>query len=197
MSRDVNRDAKARILKAGAQIVHRKGFQDTGLQELLTAAGVPKGSFYFHFKNKEDFGLQLIDYYADFYLGKAAEFLDRPAGSPLDKIRRHLAWMASALEANDFMGGCPFGNLAQEMADRNESFREKLETVFETLGRKMAGVLEEARRAGEIDPSLDAGLLADFILNAWQGTILRMKVRKNTGPRASFERMVFDRLLAR
>ena len=58
-------DAKTRILKAGARIVLEKGFCDTGLAEVLEAAQVPKGSFYFHFKNKEDFGLQLIDAFAE------------------------------------------------------------------------------------------------------------------------------------
>ena len=58
-------DAKTRILKAGARIVLEKGFCDTGLAEVLEAAQVPKGSFYFHFKNKEDFGLQLIDSFAE------------------------------------------------------------------------------------------------------------------------------------
>jgi AcrR family transcriptional regulator len=58
-------DAKTRILKAGARIVLEKGFCDTGLAEVLEAAKVPKGSFYFHFKNKEDFGLQLIDSFAE------------------------------------------------------------------------------------------------------------------------------------
>ena len=58
-------DAKTRILKAGARIVLEKGFCDTGLAEVLEAAKVPKGSFYFHFKNKEDFGLQLVDTYAE------------------------------------------------------------------------------------------------------------------------------------
>ncbi|MBI9078040.1 MAG: TetR/AcrR family transcriptional regulator, partial [Desulfatibacillum sp.] len=62
-----NEDAKTRLLRAAAKIVITKGFNDTGLQEILDAARVPKGSFYFYFKNKEDFGLQLIDFYADFF----------------------------------------------------------------------------------------------------------------------------------
>jgi len=52
-------------LERGAEIIHLKGFNHTGVQEVLRAAGVPKGSFYNYFKNKEDFGLQVIDYFME------------------------------------------------------------------------------------------------------------------------------------
>jgi TetR/AcrR family transcriptional regulator, transcriptional repressor for nem operon len=54
-------------LERGAEIIHLKGFNHTGVQEVLRAAGVPKGSFYNYFKNKEDFGLQVIDYFMEFF----------------------------------------------------------------------------------------------------------------------------------
>ena len=57
--------AKDRILTHAAQIIHKKGFNNTGIQEILESAGVPKGSFYFYFKSKEDLGLALIDHYAE------------------------------------------------------------------------------------------------------------------------------------
>jgi TetR/AcrR family transcriptional repressor of nem operon len=57
----MKQDAKERVLETGAAIVHRKGFHNTGIQEILKAAEIPKGSFYFYFDSKEDFGLQLVD----------------------------------------------------------------------------------------------------------------------------------------
>jgi TetR/AcrR family transcriptional repressor of nem operon len=62
----MKQDTKAHILDMGAQIVHQKGFNATGIQEVLNAAAVPKGSFYFYFKSKEEFGLQLIDHFSFF-----------------------------------------------------------------------------------------------------------------------------------
>ena len=55
--------SKGKILSAGAKLVWQKGFNDTGLQEILREAGVPKGSFYYYFDSKETFGLELIDVY--------------------------------------------------------------------------------------------------------------------------------------
>ncbi len=57
-------DVKNRILQEGARLVHRKGFHATGVAEVVEAAGVPKGSFYFYFDSKEAFGLELVDAYA-------------------------------------------------------------------------------------------------------------------------------------
>ena len=57
-------NTRDRIIETGAEIIHRKGFNHTGIQEILTAAGVPKGSFYNYFKSKDEFGLEVIDYFS-------------------------------------------------------------------------------------------------------------------------------------
>ena len=59
----MRQNTRQKILEVGAEIIHLKGYNHTGLQEILQAAGVPKGSFYNYFKNKEDFGLQVIDFF--------------------------------------------------------------------------------------------------------------------------------------
>lgn len=189
-------DAKTRLLRTGARIVHQKGFNDAGLQEILEEARVPKGSFYFYFKSKEDFGLQIIDYYAGFFLNKAAEMSDTEDGTYLERLKRYLDWQGDYMEANGYQGGCPFGNLSQEMADRNDRFREKLQDVFSRLRDRVAEVLTAAQQAGEIDPALDPRETADCILSAWQGVLIQMKVAKNGYSRGAFYHMVFDRLLA-
>ncbi len=53
---------KEKILMTGADLVQHKGFKNTSIQDILKAAAIPKGSFYYYFDSKEDFGLQLIDY---------------------------------------------------------------------------------------------------------------------------------------
>jgi len=188
-------DAKTRLLKAAALIVNQKGFYNAGLQELLDKARVPKGSFYFHFKSKEDFGLKLVDFYADFYLGKADQILNSNSGTHMERLKQYLDWQADYMEAKGFQGGCPFGNLSQEMADRNDRFRHKLEGVFTVIKERIARVLTEAQKSHEINPALDIQDAADFIISAWQGVLIQMKVFKNRSSREAFNRMVFDHLL--
>ena len=188
-------DAKSRILKSGARIVNQKGFNGTGLAELLEAAGVPKGSFYFYFKSKEDFGLHLIDYFSR-HLRKNADVFYQDQDLPyLERIRRVFKWQAESFSKADFKGGCPIGNLSQEMGDRNPRFRQKLNKAMSTLKKDLAAQLKRAQEAGEIPSSIDAREAADFIFNSWEGTLMQMKVSKNTVAYEVFDRMVFGRIL--
>lgn len=191
----MKKETKTHILEMGAQIVHQKGFNATGIQEVLNAAAVPKGSFYFYFKSKEEFGLQLIDYFSDFLFSKMDELLKADNVAPLNKLWNYFEWFLVYFEQNNFTGGCPIGNLAQEMGDLNDSFREKLKPVFDKMKANIAQCLEEAQQKGDLSPALDIFNLSDFIVSSWQGALLQMKVMKNTAPVRNFERIVFNSLL--
>jgi TetR/AcrR family transcriptional regulator, transcriptional repressor for nem operon len=188
-------DAKSRILKAGARIVLEKGFCDTGLAEVLEAAKVPKGSFYFHFKNKEDFGLQLVDTYAETLKAGWKKMCGDENLPHLERIRGLFRWQTELFKKNDFKGGCPIGNLSLEMGDRSSSFRKKLDRVFSELKKELAFQLDQAREKGEVAGPIDLEETADFILSSWQGVLVQMKVAKSTGPHEIFDRMIFERLL--
>jgi TetR/AcrR family transcriptional repressor of nem operon len=191
----MKKDTKAHILDMGAQIVHQKGFNATGIQEVLNAAAVPKGSFYFYFKSKEEFGLHLIDHFSNFLLSKMDELLNAENVAPLNKLRNYFEWFLAYFEQNNFTGGCPIGNLAQEMGDLNDSFRGKLKSVFDKMKTNIAQCLEEAQQQGDLSPALNVINLSDFIVSSWQGALLQMKVMKNTAPVRNFERIIFDSLL--
>ena len=191
----MKKDTKAHILEMGAQIVHQKGFNATGIQEVLNAAAVPKGSFYFYFKSKEEFGLQLIDCFSNFLFSKMDELLTAENVAPLVRLWNYFEWFLAYFEQNNFTGGCPIGNLAQEMGDLNDFFRGKLKSVFEKMKGNIAQCLEDAQQKGDLSPALDILDLSDFIVSSWQGALLQMKVMKNTAPVRNFERVVFDTLL--
>jgi len=195
MTRDSRQDTKAGILKVGAELVHNKGFNNTGIQEILKGAGVPKGSFYFYFQNKEDFGLQLIDFYAEVLFARLGRCKAREDLSPLQRLQGFFVEFLDIFERNQCRGGCPIGNMAQEMGDLNEAFRIRLEQVFARMREMIGELLERAKAAGEVNPELQPGDVAEFIINSWQGAILQMKVVKSTEPLKIFERVVFGDLL--
>jgi TetR/AcrR family transcriptional repressor of nem operon len=189
-------DTKTRILKAGAGIVLQKGFFNTGLAEVLEKAKVPKGSFYFYFKNKEDFGLQLIDLFSGYLESNAQGFYRDEKLSPLEKVRHLFKGQAESFQRNDFKGGCPIGNLALEMGDRNPAFRKKLHQVFVDMKKRLAVHLAQARELGEIPESINVEETTDFILNSWEGTLMQMKVSKSLTPHEVFDRIIFEKLLS-
>ncbi len=179
---------KERILLEGAKIVHLKGYHATGLQEILKASGVPKGSFYFYFKSKKDYGLQLIDFYTDSIISRGKRFLEREDLSPLESMQEHIGWIMDHSTDLDFKGGCPIGNLSQELGDTDDAFREKLNEAYQRLIDLHGLFLEEAQKQGEIATDLDIGEIAELIFNCYQGALIQMKVSRSTKPVEMIER---------
>ncbi|MEE8432220.1 MAG: TetR family transcriptional regulator C-terminal domain-containing protein [Candidatus Desulfatibia sp.] len=188
-------NSRDKIIEVGAQIIHRKGYNHTGIQEVLTAAGVPKGSFYFYFKNKEDFGLQIIDYFTEFYSQQANLVFDDQSVPPLERIKRFLEGFIKIFESIDFTCGCLIGNLAQEMGDLSPAFRIKLKESVDIMTDFYARALKEARQRDDISARLDIAETADFILTSWQGALVRMKIEQSARPLKNHIKFIFEFIL--
>jgi TetR/AcrR family transcriptional repressor of nem operon len=184
-----------RILEVGSRIIHQKGFTNTGIQEILNEAGVPKGSFYFYFKSKEDFGLALIDQFESLVGGRLAAVLEDKSLAPLARLKSFFSSFRNYFEAPSCSRGCPIGNLSQELSDVNENIRQRLERSFSAMGSSIEKCLYEARDNGELHNDLPVPEVAGYIINSWEGALLRMKVSRDIGPLLVFERVLFDTIL--
>ena len=162
-------DTKQKILQIGAEIIHRKGYHATGLQEILSAANVPKGSFYNHFNSKEDFGLQVIDFFTDFFAQFAKDVFDDSTSSPLGRLERLLDQFMEFFDSKDYTCGCPVGNLAQELGDLSPVFQKKLSKAIDAMVGSYTLILREAQAAGEISRDINAKEAASFIVEAGMG----------------------------
>jgi TetR/AcrR family transcriptional regulator, transcriptional repressor for nem operon len=186
---------KNKILEHAAQIIHKKGFNNTGIQEILESAEVPKGSFYFYFKSKEDLGLALIDYYAEGLASRWKTVLAPSQTGYLKRLERFFEETRIGHEQAECKSGCPIGNLTQEMGALNDAFRTRLKEVFSGVKGAIRTCLAQAQVEGDLSPALDPEATADFILNSWQGALLRMKAEGHTGPLVLFQKMIFDHVL--
>ena len=129
----MKQDTKQKLIETGAGIIHHKGYNHTGIQEVLTAANVPKGSFYFYFNSKEDFGLHIIDFFDNMYLEMVSPILEETSIPPKKRIEKILDWFIKLFRDLNFERGCPIGNLAQEMGDLSPVFREKLSQSIDQI----------------------------------------------------------------
>lgn len=179
------------IIRIGTDLISRQGFNATGLDAILKKAAVPKGSFYHYFKNKEDFGLAVIDRFAEGFEQRLDTFLNDEEVSPLNRIRNFLETGLARVNQNQCTKGCLIGNLGQEMADQNELFRARLDDVFTMWKARFAACLQEAQQRGELSQTLDSQLLAGFILSGFEGAILRAKVMKSPQPMRDFIEVLF------
>ncbi|MCM2358152.1 MAG: TetR/AcrR family transcriptional regulator [Geobacteraceae bacterium] len=189
------KDKKADIVSIGTHLISRQGYNATGIDAVLKEAGVPKGSFYHYFGSKEEFGLAVIDHFAERYNQRLDTFLNDEEVTPLNRIRNLLESGMARLTQNRCTKGCLIGNLGQELADQNERFRARLEEIFSSWKERYAACLREAQRAGELAPDLDAGVIAGFILSGWEGALLRAKVMKSPQPLRDFIETIFATVL--
>ena len=63
-------DTRNALVWCVTELLTERGFQITGIDEILKRVGVPKGSFYHYFKSKDDFGHAVIDNYEAYYAKK-------------------------------------------------------------------------------------------------------------------------------
>lgn len=195
MKAESKETTKAALLKSGRRIIVEKGYNHTGIQEVLQDVGVPKGSFYHFFSSKEDFGLAIINYDAEIHERVVEQYLGDSTLSPLSRIRRYFDDKLKEFKSLRYREGCLFGNLSQEMADQNERFRARLQEVLTQWRDRFAQCLQEAQAAGEISAHWDAQELAEYCLNSWEGALLQMKVTKSDKPLKAFVKVTFETVL--
>ena len=188
-------DTRTHIIHTGADLIGQKGFGATGINAVLTAAGVPKGSFYHYFSSKHDFGLAVIDTFAEEYDAKLDRILNDTSRSCVDRLRAYFDTGFETMTSCEYTRGCLIGNLGQELAGQNEAFRQRLDSVFASWERRFEHCIRAAQQAGDISADIDAADAASFLLSGWEGAILRSKVLKSTEPMERFVRVFFKHCL--
>lgn len=183
------------LIKAGRQFIVEKGYNHTGIQEILQAVGVPKGSFYHFFGSKEEFGLAIIDYDSQMHDRIVEQYLNDTTLSPLNRLKRYFTFKLEEFETLRYREGCLFGNLSQEMSDQNEQFRSRLQEATRHWREQFAECIDAAQSAGEISKKQRAQDLAEFCLNSWEGALLQMKVTKSDAPLKNYIQFMFGVIL--
>ena len=187
-------ETREALIRRGIEVLTEKGFAATGIDEVLRAVGVPKGSFYHYFESKEAFGHALIDHYAGYFARKLDRcFLDDRV-LPLARVQAFVDDACAGMARHGFRRGCLIGNLGQEMAVLPEAYRERLEAVFNDWQARLAACLCAARESGEVAARADCDALAAFFWIGWEGAVLRAKLVRADGPLRHFARHFLDGL---
>jgi TetR/AcrR family transcriptional repressor of nem operon len=171
---------KERITRAAAELFRRQGFAATSVSDLLEAAGVKKGSLYFHFPGKDDLALEVLRQTEIKFMA----FLDASLAGPTPAARLdNFFRQALAIHrGSGFVGGCLFGNAALETSDCNPRYACRVANVFEQWTRKIRVVIADAQTAGEIRADLQAEVLAQFVVSSIEGGIMLSRLRKEEEP---------------
>lgn len=171
------------MIDVGLQQLLQQGYNSLGIQAVLDAAAVPKGSFYHHFADKQDFALQVVDAYVVDVHAVLDDCVNDPALAPLDRIRRFFRNVESSYEREGYLG-CLMGGLGQELSGVSDTFRQKIEWCFSSIADRLQRCLDAARADGTIAPDSDTRELAELLVNCWEGAALRSRLKRNPAPLA-------------
>ncbi len=164
------------ILDKGMQLIWTNGYNATSVNDIVKAAQIPKGSFYFYFKSKEDFAVKAIERYFNDHVEKATELLMTKGISPKARLLNFYTYRVSVLkEKLNCQSGCLACNISNEMAEHSEAIRSSIREKSDTITSMIADVISEAQKNGEINSRLDAKNLAVFIEDAGKGAMISMK----------------------
>jgi TetR/AcrR family transcriptional repressor of nem operon len=168
------------ILNAAARLIHVQGYQSTSLDDVLRESGVGKGNFYYYFKSKEELGYAIIDRITQAFVERSLgpAFADTDA-DPVTQIHAFLDRVLEAQRLRKCVGGCVMGNLASELSDLHEGFRQRLASIFDLWRVHLAEAVSRGQARGRLRADVDASRVAQFLVAGLEGSILLSKVTKD------------------
>ena len=190
MPRPKNDQLRTKLLDEGVSVMIERGYHGTGLKEVLEGVGVPKGSFYNYFKSKEDFGAEVVRHFSVRLEKQMAASFEGPHEDALLTLRSFFQQVAEGHKPRRL--GCLVGNLGAELGDTSEHVRQAMAEAMHRWRRNIAKILAEAQRQGTVRDDISAEELAEFMLDAFEGSLIRMKIEGTTEPLGKFQSRVID-----
>ncbi|BBY22844.1 TetR/AcrR family transcriptional regulator [Mycobacterium stomatepiae] len=195
MPRPPNPDVRRRLLAAGLELIHARGFAASGVKDITDAAGVPKGSFYAYFSSKEAFAAAILEHYWSDIEARLLPILEADELAQR-RITRFFHALADEHESSEFLLGCLVGNLSLELAGSSEPVRAELVRILRRWDTALTACVRSGQDgSGDIRGDVDAAELASLLIESWEGATLRGKVTRSRDPYQRFETITVPALL--
>ena len=173
---------KERILDAAEEIMLAKSFCSVGLNQILSAVQVPKGSFYHYFQSKEQFGVELLKHYIAEHTARLKRIL---LSSDLDALKRLEAYFNGTIShmiEGECKQSCLVAKLGSEVSTFSEPMREVLADGMKEWRAIYERLIREGQESGVIRTDLDPSETAAFVQDAWQGAMNRTQIDRSAAP---------------
>lgn len=175
--------SRDRILDAATRLFHERGFQPTSLDDILAASGVCRSNLYYHFASKEELGLAVLDRLTKRFDVEVIQGILADAGVPaIRKMNGLIAAISEDMRSTAYRRGCPFGNLAAELAGVHPEFRARLSELFLRWEQAVERCLGEGIARGEFRADLDTAGIATAVVSQLEGAVLLTKAYGNERP---------------
>ena len=173
---------REKLLQTAAAVFGRVGYQAASVDDILGAAKVAPSNFYYHFKSKEELALEVLEGYFEKSRQTIAPLFMNKKLSPMAKLEQLHSFYVKEMTQNCCCGGCPLGNLAQELSDTHPGFRKRLADFFGECMEGIEAVVREGVRSGEFRKDVDPRATSYLLFGSIEGLILLSKNLKKTAP---------------
>lgn len=175
-------DTRDNILASGQRLMAGRGFSAVGLNEILTSARVPKGSFYHYFDSKDAFGEALLEGYFEDYLAGIDETLSRPGMTMAQRLTAYFHDWQEAQSFLDCQGKCLAVKLGAEVADLSEAMRASLKRGTAGIVARLATAIQAGVAEGSLAIDDAPGRVAESLYQLWLGASVMVKISRNAQP---------------
>ncbi|SDC54914.1 transcriptional regulator, TetR family [Cupriavidus sp. YR651] len=196
MPRPANPEIRHRLLIDGGRVIHSAGFNGAGVQDIVAAAAVPKGSFYSYFDSKEAFAAEVLEAYWESIEQRHSNVMYDARIKPLVRIEKLFELLLADQAAQKFELGCLIGNLSLELSNLSGEVRTVLGRILARWEGMIVACLDEARMRQELPADGDSAQRAAVIIETWQGAVLRSKLERNGDACQRFLQVTLKRLLS-
>jgi TetR/AcrR family transcriptional regulator, transcriptional repressor for nem operon len=124
MSETVHHTSKTKLLDAALTVIRTKGYTATRVEDICEAAGVTKGSFFHHFKSKEELALAAAEYFSSMADRLFAAAPYRNLADPLDRLLGYVDFRKAILMGTLPQFTCLLGTMVQEVYETHPLIRE-------------------------------------------------------------------------
>jgi TetR/AcrR family transcriptional repressor of nem operon len=175
-------DVRDNILAVGQRIMSGKGFSAVGLNEILTEAKVPKGSFYHYFESKDAFGEALLSSYFEDYLADLDKVMHEPGLTMAQRLLKYFDMWRANQSFLDCQGKCLAVKLAAEVADLSEAMRAVLNQGTSAIIARLSVALERGNEEGSLTIDDTPKQVAESLYQLWLGASVMVKIVRGTEP---------------
>jgi TetR/AcrR family transcriptional repressor of nem operon len=173
-------DTRQRIVETAAVLFHTHSYTAVGIASVCDQAGVSKGSFFHFFRSKQELALAVLDYFRDRIDETLITRAFSPEKRPLERldcfVEELYVFQKALADQLGHVPGCPFGNMAVELATQDEVLRHRAEDILRALAKQFQSAISDAVQSGTL-PAVDESATAEAMLSYLEGVQLLAKVR--------------------
>src|SRR5437899_7635717 len=165
-------ESKTKILDAALYVIRAKGYSATRIEDICAAAGLTKGSFFHHFKSKEELALAAAAHFSAKTDAVFATASYQTATDPLERLLGYVDFRIAILQGSLPEFTCLLGTMVQETYDTHPVLRAACDTHISAHAKQVAAIIAEAKRRYAPDAPWTAEGLALHIQAVLQGAFI-------------------------